>query len=218
MRALAAEERANLNLGSFAPLNPYDLAAEHGIPVYGICELVENGCTTEAIEHFTRRQVGKWSAALVPQGTGRFIIENTAHSPRRRRSSVAHELSHQLLEHEFDSVLLADDGSCRFDKEKEGQARFLSGQLLIPDQAAVRAAFRGTTNYQLAARYGVSPDFAQWRMSGARVVADRATRKQARAEGTRGFAQHSCIYPSTAGRPNGPPPVTSEEGQRLAPW
>jgi hypothetical protein len=181
MRALAAEERAGLNLGPFAPLDPYALAAEHGIPVYGIYTLMDNGCTLEAIGHFTCRQVGKWSAALVPHGTGRFIIENTAHSPQRRRASVAHELSHLLLEHEFDSVLLADDGSCRFDKEQEGQARFLAGQLLIPDQAAVRAAFRGTTNYQLAARYGVSPDFARWRMSGARVIADRATRKQARA-------------------------------------
>jgi hypothetical protein len=181
MSALATGERAGLNLGPFAPLDPYDLAAEHGIPVYGINDLVENGCTSEAIEHFTRRRVGKWSAALVPRGTGRFIIENTAHNPQRRRSSIAHELSHQLLEHEFDTVLLADDGSCRFDKNKEGQARFLSGQLLIPDKAAIRAGFRGATNDQIAAHYGVSPEFAQWRMSGARVIADRAARKQARA-------------------------------------
>ncbi len=120
-----------------------------------------------------------WSAALVPVGRRRLIIENTAHPLVRRRSSIGHELGHYLLEHEFDSVLLTEDGCRRYDREKEKQATFLSGELLIPWKAATRAAFDDKTNEEVALEFGVSTQFAQMRMSGARVLARNALAKQA---------------------------------------
>src|SRR5690348_7985121 len=129
MKQVAAEERAGLGLELMDPLDPYALAGEHGIDVYPIDELPDERCSQEAVTHFTVNRPKVWSAALVPIGTGRIILENTGHAPVRRRSSLAHELSHHFLEHEFDAVLLTDDGCRRFDKQKEKEATFLSGEL-----------------------------------------------------------------------------------------
>jgi hypothetical protein len=179
MREIARQERAALGLTPSRPLNPYDLAAEHGIEVYPIEELAGGPCSASVL-HFTRVRRNAWSAALIPIGSARIIVENTAHPPSRRRSSIAHELGHHLLEHDFDDVLLTEDGCRRFDADKERQARFLSGELLIPLPAAIRAAFDGRTNQEVARAFGVSAQFAQMCMAGPRVVARRALAKQSR--------------------------------------
>ncbi|SMD24614.1 protein of unknown function [Lentzea albidocapillata] len=74
--------------------------------------------------------------------------------------SIAHELGHFLLEHVFDEVLLTAEGCRRFDREKEKQAKFVSGELLVPKKAAVQAALDDMTNAQVA----------QMQMSGTRGV------------------------------------------------
>jgi len=178
MRDVAHQERAGLGLTPFQRLDPYQLAAAHGIAVYPIDELVDDVCPAASIRHLTRTRRHVWSAALIPVGSARIIIENTAHSRRRRLSSIAHELSHHLLEHEFDDVLLTDDGCRRFDAEKERQARYLSGELLIPLLAAKRAAFDGKANREVARAFGVSEQFAQMRMAGPRILAQRALARQ----------------------------------------
>jgi len=180
MKEVAAEERSWLGLGLMDPLDPYALAREHGIPVYPIDELPGEYCSQEAVTHFTVNRPKVWSAALVPLGTVRIILENTGHALVRRRSSVAHELSHHFLEHEFHDVLLTDDGCRRFDRKQEKDANFLAGELLVPYQAALKAAFAEKTNEEIAAIYGVSTQFAQMCMKGARVHAHRALAKQAR--------------------------------------
>lgn len=178
MRDVVREERAGLGLNPLQALDPYALAAEHGVQVYPIDQLTDEFCSEESVRHFTQDRPKMWSAALIPVGTARIIIENTAHAPVRRRSSIAHELGHHLLEHDFDDVLLTDDGCRRFDPAKEKQATFMSGELLIPGAAAKRAAFGGKTNEEVALAYGVSTQFAQMQMKGPRVLAERALRKQ----------------------------------------
>lgn len=180
MRELAEEERAELGLAWHQPLDPYALASHHGIPVYSIDELVDGVRCEQAVHHFSVVRQRAWSAALVPVGRRRLIVENTTHPPARRRSSIGHELGHYLLEHEFDTVLLTEDGCRQYDPAKEKQATFLSGELLIPWKAAQRAAFDDKTNEQVALAFGVSAQFAQMRMSGARVLARNALAKQSR--------------------------------------
>jgi hypothetical protein len=174
------QERDWIGLGPLDPLDPYALAREHGIPVYPIGELADGICSEDAVRHFTVNRTGVWSAALVPAGPGRIILENTAHARCRRCASLAHELSHHFLEHPFDNVLLTDENGCLFDKTKEKQASFLAAELLVPYQAALKAAFGGKTNDEIAATYGVSTQFAQMRMAGARKHAARALAKQER--------------------------------------
>jgi IrrE N-terminal-like domain len=190
MREIAGEERQGLGCVLDEALDPYALCEEHGIPVYSIKSLQDAECGPEVVAHFTRKRVRVWSAALVPVGRCRLIIENTAHHPVRRRSSIAHELGHHLLEHGFDHVLLNDEKCRNFDPLREREATFLSAELLVPYEAAKRAAFADWSNEQVATKFGVSEQFAQMCMKGVRVMAARARVKQASA-GQRGGVYRS---------------------------
>jgi hypothetical protein len=177
MREVAEEERSDLGLGKHDPFDPYALAEAHGIPVYSLTELLDSDLGAEAHDHFHSSSSRSWSAALVPLGSARVIVENDAHAPVRRRSNIAHELGHHLLEHPFENVVLGEDHKRQFDPTMEKQALFISGQLLIPDDAARKAAYAGWDNARVAEAFAVSEQFAQMRMAGPRVVADRASRK-----------------------------------------
>ena len=182
MIEVGCEERIDMGLGPCDPLDPYQLACQHLIPVYPIDELGTSRLSERAVERLTTTGKGLWSAALIPVGRVRIIIVNTAHSVERQVSSLAHEMAHHLLEHPFDETLLNMEKQCRnFDKVKEDQAKFLSGELLIPQKAARRAAFDDWTNDIVAARFGVSAQFAQMQMAGARKYAKFARDKQVRA-------------------------------------
>jgi IrrE N-terminal-like domain len=157
MNDMAAEERANLGLTVFEPIDLNRLAEEYGIPIYCLADLAdEQACA--AVAYFSQDGSPRWSAALIPIGSARLIIENDTHAPVRRRSSI---------------------GCRRFDAKLEDHATYLSGQLLVPEEAARRAAFDGWTNEQVADRFQVSTQFAQMRMKGVRVFAQRALKKQA---------------------------------------
>ncbi|MFG1804868.1 ImmA/IrrE family metallo-endopeptidase [Streptomyces sp. NPDC049040] len=184
LEELALEERARIGAGPNAALDLSRLTLEWGVPVYATSELAEQGCTADALEHFAVKGARKWSAALVRSGTGYFIVENCSHSPQRRRSNVAHEMAHLLLEHEFDTVLFADDGCRSLDtsmKKQEEQALNLSAELLIPKKAAIKAAIAGWADEQVAQHFDVSIEFARMRMnpSGARAIARRYLAKRA---------------------------------------
>ncbi|BBC29758.1 hypothetical protein SGFS_010520 [Streptomyces graminofaciens] len=119
-------------------------------------DVVDGGCLPEALDYFTSRRPEAWSAALVPVGTAPFIVENSAHTLQRRRSNVAHEMSHLLLEHQFEGILFADGGCRDLGPEmalKEKQAAALSGELLIPMAAAIGAALSGRTDEQVAEQF-----------------------------------------------------------------
>lgn len=179
MREVAQEERRALGLTATDKLDPYQLAEEHGIPVYSLSELRTWDLSEEAHNHFFSNTTGKWSAALVPLGRGRLIVENDGHADVRRRASIAHELGHHLLEHAFSGALMGDHERL-FDAAKEKQATFMAGELLVPDAAAFKAAYARWTNAQVALAYGVSEQFAQMQMKGPRVIAQRSAKKNRR--------------------------------------
>jgi Zn-dependent peptidase ImmA (M78 family) len=86
-------------------------------------------------------------------------------------------MGHHLLEHPFDSVILGEDHKRQFDQTREQQAAFIAGELLVPMEAARKAAYSKWTNGQVATAFGVSEQFAQMQMKGPRVIADRASKK-----------------------------------------
>jgi Zn-dependent peptidase ImmA (M78 family) len=182
---LAVEVRKqDLGLTEYQRLCPYELAEVHGVAVYTLEDLVAV-CSTEAIAFFTYARPEAWSAALVPNGTGQFIVENSTHNRLRRRSNLAHEMAHLLLEHEFDTILFAgDERGCKDPNyaQVEAEAVELSGELLLPSSAAKRAAINGWSDQDVADRFDISVEFARWRMgvSGARLIAARAARKRGR--------------------------------------
>lgn len=177
MREVACEERESLGLGPRDPFDPYALCEAHGIPVYPITELADWAVDQRVLDYFTADRASAWSAALIPLGAARLIVENDGHLLVRRRSSIAHELGHHLLEHKFEGIVLGEDHRRQFNDQLEKQANFLAGELLVPLAAAERMAFDGWDNNRVAAAYNVSTQFAQMQMYGQRVRARKAAAK-----------------------------------------
>ena len=177
MREVVADERAGLDLRPTDRLDPYELAEEHGIAVYTLGGLEAHGVSQACLDHFSGVSSRNWSAALLAIGSARVIVENESHADVRRRASIAHELGHFLLEHEFHSVILGEDHKRQFDEVQEKQAKFMAGELLIPLAAAERAAFDSWDNERVARTFQVSEQFAQMQMYGQRVRASRAAER-----------------------------------------
>ncbi|CAM2988626.1 ImmA/IrrE family metallo-endopeptidase [Saccharomonospora xinjiangensis] len=176
-RRLAAEVREELGIRTFQPLDPYALACLYGVEVF---TLDEPWLPARAAAHFTGPAAESFSGALIRIGTGCVIVENHAHERNRRRSTVAHEMAHVLLEHEF-GVLVTNGRSCRSGVGTahacvEQEAAELSGELLLPSDAARTAAFRGWTDASVARHFRISERMARWRMNvtGARRIALRS--------------------------------------------
>ena len=69
-------------------------------------------------------------------GTKHLIVYNPYHPPGRRANSLAHEISHVLLEHPLMPAL--GIGGCRQWKPVlEAEADWQAGALLVPRQAAL---------------------------------------------------------------------------------
>ncbi len=172
--SLAQEVRSELGLSDLEALDPYRLAEMYGTKVVPVTAV--RGLPIATASYFSSQQLARWSAALVPIGTARFILDNDHHPVRRRRVSIGHEVAHLLWEHEFTNVLLTADGCRAVDPDLEEEADRLSHELMVPSPAAHYLAKRGCSDSQVADRYGVSVDYARMRMdrSGARRHAAHA--------------------------------------------
>lgn len=180
-KRLAIEVRAEIGLSPLDPLDPLDLAGEYGIPVYALSGL-PSAADPGTAAWLDGPGHGVFSAALLPCGTGMFILDNDLHAQTRRNSSLAHEMAHVLCEHQFTEALITADGCRAADRNDEEEADWLGGELLITYTAALDAARRGLDDQTVAERYGVSPARAAMRMnaSGARTVARRQAQARAR--------------------------------------
>lgn len=186
LERLAIEVRTELGLGAVVPLDPYALAELYGISIHRLDALASTGCREESLRYFLEQRPDAWSAALIPDGTGAFILENTAHQRERRRSNIAHEMAHVIREHHFGTPLIGDGNSTGClnpgDRLQEDEAAELGAALLIPKTAAMQAAWSGQSDEQVAAGFDVSIQLAAWRMNatGARLIATRAKAKRTR--------------------------------------
>ena len=111
------------------------------------------------------------------------IVYNPIRSEPRRRSDIAHELSHLLLEHdltEIREVAGVPFRTCRADQEEE--ATNLGGTLLLPRPLLLRAVARGMGPDEVAADYGVTIEMARFRLNTTGVArqVERARARRAR--------------------------------------
>lgn len=180
-KRLALEVRAEIGLGPLDRLDPRAVADEYGIPVYTVSGLA-SACDPSVGAWIRGTGQEVFSAALVPCGTARFIVDNDFHARTRRMSSIAHEMAHVLCDHAFTEVLVTADGCRAASREDEAQADWLGGELLITYTAALAAARAGWDDQQVADAYGVSPRRAAMRMnaSGARMIVHRQRAAQTR--------------------------------------
>lgn len=138
----------------------------------------------EAAAHFGSVNPGVFSGALVPFGRGAVIFDNDSHDRFRRRSTVAHEVAHWVLEHPFTAPLMTSGRGCRLGHPAlEKEAAELGAELLVPVDTAQRLAYRGASDTEVAEVFDVSVEMARWRMdaTGVRKIARRAAAKRATA-------------------------------------
>lgn len=176
---LAAGVRAELRLGAHDRLDPRRLAAEYGIPVAPITDLVAEGADPASIHQLTVVDRGCFSAGTVLAGTSRLIVYNPAHADGRLANSLTHELAHLLLEHVPGPAI--GPGGCRvWDAEMEAEADLLAAILLVPRDAALACARVGLPHEIGAARFGVSVELMRWRTNhtGAAKQALAATQRR----------------------------------------
>lgn len=174
-KSLAVELRAEIGLTPFEPFDPWALAELYGVRVYALSDI---DCTESTRVHFSKTRVTAFSGALIPDPDGLLVVENSAHALVRRRSTLSHEMSHVTLERNFARTIV-DARGCRLtDREQEDEAAELSGELLIPFQAARWSAHRDLSDQAVADKFAVSIDVARWRMNSTgarRIAARRAT-------------------------------------------
>lgn len=170
----AASIRAELNLGTFDPLDPWNLAAHLEIEIHKLSDIAKVEPTISCLLEEGDRSL---SAATVFNGSERRIVVNDSHGLPRQCSSICHELAHGLLLHT--PVAAFNDNGCRhWDQEMEDEADCLGGKLLLTDQAARGLITRNVPPEVAQRRYGISPEMLQYRlnMSGA----ERLRRSRAR--------------------------------------
>jgi Zn-dependent peptidase ImmA (M78 family) len=176
---IAESVRAELGLEPSQPLDCLALAHHLGIEVIALRELRRHGAKEQSIRTLISDDAG-FSATTVCAGTRRLIVYNPRDAPGRRANSLAHELSHVLLEHEPKPALGA--GGCRhWANREEAEADWLGAALLVPREGALDWMTRDGDLDRGAEHFGVSIELFRWRVNHTGV-----SRQLARTRGTVG--------------------------------
>lgn len=131
---IALATRAELGLSARDRLDALLLAEHLAIPVVSLRDLQAGGARAESVACLLSTDAG-FSALTVCCGTRRLVVYNPAHPPGRRANSVAHELSHVILEHPPEPMIGL--GGCRrWNVRMEAEADWLASTLLVPRDAA----------------------------------------------------------------------------------
>ena len=167
--------------GRSARLKLKPLAESLDVRIVSADELVP----TETLHEIERIQAYSFSACTFKINERHVVVFNPIRSRPRRRSDIAHELAHIILEHDLTEIQYLNDvpfRTCRPDQEQEATA--LGGTLLLPRPALLQAARSGATIDQVAKKFGVTKQMAQfrWNSTGVeRQAAAEAARSKRRA-------------------------------------
>ncbi len=160
--------RREFGLHPYAPINCVDVCRELGITTIAVPDLLASGASPLSIRNILSPQA-RFSAMTVAAGSRRVIVYNPSHPAGRRANSLAHELSHILLEHPLLPAL--GTGGCRlWNSTLEAEADWQAGTLLVPRDAALAWIRSGASIEDGAAHFGVSVALFQWRTNQTGVV------------------------------------------------
>lgn len=167
---ISLKVRAQMGLTPICPIDPVAVCSHFEIDLIKLSE-VDSSCP------FLDAESSAFSAVTIPCGVKRVIVHNDAHHANRQRSNISHELAHCFLGHEC-TPPLTDDGQRSHNSGVEEEAHWLSGVLLISNEAARHIVENGL-NHQARGLYGVSPAMLTYRlrMSGANKILERQIHK-----------------------------------------
>lgn len=171
--------RRDLGLASHDPLDPEQLARHLGVDVWRANEVP--GLDPEALTVLVNEDPDSWSAVTIPTPAGVLIVTNPTHSPARTASNIMHELSHIVIGHQGSRVDLAEDGTLLlhgYDRVQEDEANWLSGCLLLPRAAILKARKAGLADGEISTRYGVSREMVSFRTKVTGVDTQLARRRE----------------------------------------
>ena len=165
---LALAVREELGMDVTDPFDCLALADHLAIPVVSLVDMVKFGASDASVARLSCAGT-EFSALTVCAGAARLIVYNPSHPPGRRANSLAHELSHILLEHSPGPAL--DESGCRrWDGVCEAEADWLAGCLLVPREGALRLLLQNRSPASIAAHYRVSRKLFEWRANHTGVV------------------------------------------------
>jgi Zn-dependent peptidase ImmA (M78 family) len=175
---IASTIREDLGLAKADPLPLDDAAHLRNVRVVSAADLID----PERLADLERLQAFSFSACTFDINGTAVIVFNPLRSEPRRRSDVAHELSHLILEHELTEIREVAGlpfRTCRSDQEEE--ATNLGGTLLLPRPLLLRAASKGMDYEGVARKYGVTAEMARFRYNTTGVARqiDRARARRA---------------------------------------
>lgn len=159
---IAAALRDELGVGETAKL-PLELAAKaYSARVVSAADLVD----VSRLVELERIQAFAFSACTFDVDGVAVIVFNPLRSEPRRRSDIAHELSHLILNHdltEIREVAGLPFRTCRSDQEEE--ATSLGGALLLPRPLLLRAVARGMGADEIAKAHSLTVEMARFRLN-----------------------------------------------------
>ena len=175
---IARDIRAAAGVGPCAPLDLENVAASRDVRIVSAGDLVP----IESLQEIESIQAFSFSACTFEINGGHVVVYNPIRKRPRRRSDIAHELAHIILQHDLTEIQYLNDvpfRTCRPDQEQEATA--LGGTLLLPRAALLEEARSGATVDQIATEFEVTKQMAQfrWNSTGVerQVAAEAALRR-----------------------------------------
>ena len=175
---IAGRVRADLGLSATQSVDPEDLAELLGIKVRAGDTVIPR----ERFEELERIQPSAFSACTLRPAVNRtVVVYNPLFSATRRRSDLAHELGHILLDHELSRMeKLGDFTFLTCDNTQEEEAAWLAGCLLLPRALLLAEVRNGAGAKEIATKCGVSESMAQYRLNVTGVTRQRQALQRTR--------------------------------------
>ena len=152
--------RHKAGIGMYAPLKLSSVADSLGVRIVSADELV----SLERLQEIERIQAYAFSACTFEINGRSIVVYNPIRTRPRRRSDIAHELSHILLEHDLTEIQYLNGVPFRTCKpDQEQQATALAGTLLLPRPLLLHEARNGFTVNTIAKKFVVTEQMARYR-------------------------------------------------------
>ena len=159
---LSLRTRQKLSLQSWDRLDPLKLAKFLDIPIVTFLQLLESGLSERSLSRLLRER-GPVSACTLLIGSNAYIAYNPNQPAGRRANSLAHELSHVLLNHDPETNV--DEKRHRYwNGVAEAEATWLAGALLVPRDGCIDILRRNASIKDAAEHFDVSEALFSWRM------------------------------------------------------